>query len=259
MSAREFAPGEICWLNMITPKPAEARAYFTRLLGWEYAEIPGLGHRARVGGRDFGGIFDLEMPNTPPGTVACIGIMMKVADVDASAARVSALGGNMREIRDLGPVGRMAVCTDPTGARFDLWQMNSSPGPAVDASLVGAPCWYQLETTDLAGAREFYGALFGWEAEVLAMPHGDYVRFKLGGAHLAGAMAAGTTPGQAPAASPCSDWATYFRAGSADAATRITVEEGGAVTIPPHDVAGGGRSCALTSPQGVSFLVIAGR
>jgi hypothetical protein len=60
--------GQICWTNMLTPQSAQARAFFGTLLGWTYAEIPGLGHRAQVGGRDIGGLFDLKSPNTPPGT-----------------------------------------------------------------------------------------------------------------------------------------------------------------------------------------------
>ena len=44
--------GDFCWINMLTPQPAEARAFFGELLGWTYAEIPGMGHGVQVGGRD---------------------------------------------------------------------------------------------------------------------------------------------------------------------------------------------------------------
>ena len=57
--------GEFCWINMLTPRPTEARAFFGKLLGWTYGEIPGMGHAVKVGGRDIGGLFDLEGPNTP--------------------------------------------------------------------------------------------------------------------------------------------------------------------------------------------------
>jgi uncharacterized protein len=42
--------GEFCWTNMLTPRPAAAMEFFSRLLGWTYFEIPGPGHGVRVGG-----------------------------------------------------------------------------------------------------------------------------------------------------------------------------------------------------------------
>ena len=62
--------GEFCWINMLTPQPAEAREFFGKLLGWTYVEMPGMGHAMQVGGRDIGGLFDLDGPNTPPGHAA---------------------------------------------------------------------------------------------------------------------------------------------------------------------------------------------
>src|SRR4051794_40467551 len=58
--------GDFCWINMLTPRAAEAMGFFGRVLGWTYFEMPGLGHGMRVGGRDIGGLFDLEGPNPPP-------------------------------------------------------------------------------------------------------------------------------------------------------------------------------------------------
>ena len=58
----------------------------------------------------------------------------------------------------------MAVFADPTGAVFGIWQ----PGTFLGAELVnepGALAWNELNTRDLAGAKEFYGAVFGWAFE----------------------------------------------------------------------------------------------
>ena len=35
--------GEFCWINMLTPQPEQACAFFGTLLGWTYAEMPGMG------------------------------------------------------------------------------------------------------------------------------------------------------------------------------------------------------------------------
>lgn len=48
--------GEFCWINMLTPQPAEARTFFGKLLGWTYVEMRGIvGHVVEVGGRSIGG------------------------------------------------------------------------------------------------------------------------------------------------------------------------------------------------------------
>ncbi len=50
--------GDFCWINMITPQPAAARAFFGSLLGWTFVEMPGMGHGIQVAGHDIGGLFD---------------------------------------------------------------------------------------------------------------------------------------------------------------------------------------------------------
>jgi hypothetical protein len=67
MATRLRKPGKFCWINMLTPRPAEAMEFFAAVLGWTYFEMTGIGHGMRVGGRDIGGLFGLEGPNTPPG------------------------------------------------------------------------------------------------------------------------------------------------------------------------------------------------
>src|SRR6186997_890125 len=100
--------GEFCWINILTPEPDRAREFFASLFGWTYLEIRGMGHRAQVGGRDIGGLFDLAAPGTPAGTPPGIGVMVRVESADAMAAKVQALGGAFKPAFDIGPAGRMA-------------------------------------------------------------------------------------------------------------------------------------------------------
>src|SRR5437763_1162467 len=93
--------GDFCWINMLTPQPAEARAFFGPLLGWTYFEMPGIGHGVQVAGRDIGGLFDLEGPNTPKGISPCIGVMVKVESADAIGEKVTSLGGKVKTIFDI--------------------------------------------------------------------------------------------------------------------------------------------------------------
>jgi hypothetical protein len=246
--------GEFCWINMLTPHPAEAMAYFGELLGWTFFEMPGVGHGVKVGGRDVGGLFDLNGPQTPPGTPAHIGVMVKVESADATAEKVTALGGKALPAFDVFDAGRMAVCFDPNGAPFDLWEPKKMPGTDVNPARPGAPCWFETLTTDVPRATAFYTALFGWTATTKpsAAPAAAYTEFALGETPVGGMMPILPHMGEFPP-----HWAVYFTVADVDETARRTVELGGQVCVPPMDIPGVGRFCGPVSPQGVSFYVIA--
>lgn len=244
-------PGDFCWINILTPRPADARAFFGTLLGWTYLELPGMGHAIQVGGRHVGGLFDLDGPNTPPGTPPGIGVMVKVESADATCERVRALGGKAKPPFDIMDRGRMGECTDPTGAQFDLWQPIKSAGTDVDGGHHGAPSWFELVTTDVDRAAAFYAALFGWTAERMPLPGMSYTTFKLGDGYVGGMM--GLTP-EMGAVPPY--WATYFTVTDVDATARLAVDQGARIFVPVREVPGVGRFCGIASPQGVMFSAI---
>lgn len=243
--------GEFCWINMLTPQPDAAREFYARLLGWTYVEMPGVGHRVQVGGRDVGGLFDLASPQTPPGTPPHIGVMVKVGSADATVERVKALGGTAQPAFDIFDQGRMAVCFDPNGAAFDVWEPKQGEGMDADSSLRGAPSWFESMTTDVDRAAKFYSALFGWIIEPMPMDDFTYTLFKLGDAYVGGMMAITPDMGEL---SP--HWGTYFTVDDADAVARDAPALGATVYIPPMDVPGVGRFCGIVSPQGVPFMVM---
>ncbi len=245
-------PGDFCWINLLTPAPEAARAFFAELLEWTYTELPGgMGHRILVGGKNVGGLFDLANPGTPPGTPPGIGVMVRVDDADATVARAAQLGGTSRPAFDIMEQGRMAECTDPNGAAFDLWQPKLSLGADADTAVHGTPSWFETLTTDTARAAAFYGELFGWTAEPMALPGMDYTTFSLGGAPVAGMMAITPEMGPMPP-----HWAVYFTVRDTDAAVARAASLGATTLVPPQDIPGVGRFAGLTSPQGVMFYVI---
>ncbi len=92
----------------------------------------------------------------------------------------------------------MAVCTDADGAPFRLWQPRRRPG----AQLVNVPGTWNfshLHTHDLAGARTFYAAVFGWEYDDLPDDTGASIRVPGYGAHLAATVDPGIYERQAHA------------------------------------------------------------
>jgi predicted enzyme related to lactoylglutathione lyase len=241
--------GDFCWINVVTPQPEQAREFFSRILGWTYFEIPGLGHGVQVGGRDIGGLFDLEGPNVPTCAIPVIGVMVKVDNADATCERVTTLGGTAKPAFDVADSGRMGMCHDPNGARFDVWEPKAMPGSDADKSLHGAPSWSESLTTDVARATTFYTELFGWTAEVKHMPEMDYTVFKNGGTDIAGLM-------HVPMEGIPPHWGTYFTVDDADEAAKVAVELGATIFVPPMDIPGIGRFCGIISPQGVRFYAI---
>jgi len=240
--------GDFCWINMLTPQPAAAREFFARVLGWTYVEMPGMGHRVQVGGRDIGGLFDLDGPATPPGTPPLIGVMVKVANADDAAAHVTSLGGHARDPFDIMDQGRMAVCRDPNGAEFDVWEPKKGQGTDADSALHGAPCWFETMTSDAPRAARFYSALFGWTAE--PMPRQNYTVFRNAGQPVAGIL-----PAANGALRP--HWAAYFTVRNADETAALAAAAGATVCVAPQHIPGVGRFAGITSPQGVTFYVIA--
>lgn len=243
--------GEFCWINMLTPQPDQARAFFGRLLGWTYVEMPGMGHVVQVGGRAIGGLFDLAGPNTPPGTPPLIGVMVKVASADAVCKQAAALGGKALPAFDIMDQGRMAVCFDPNGAEFDVWEPRQGQGTDVDSEQPGAPTWFENLTSDVDRAAPFYARLFGWTPEAMPMAGFVYTAFKLGDAYVAGMMQ--LTP-EMGAQRP--HWATYFTVENVDESAREAVALGGVLCVPAQDIPGVGRFCGVTSPQGVTFFLL---
>jgi predicted enzyme related to lactoylglutathione lyase len=244
-------PGEFCWINMLTPQSAEAREFFGKMLGWTYVELPGMGHLLQVSGHRIGGLFDLAHPNTPHGTPAYIGVMAKVDSADSIAEKVTSLGGTSKPAFDIMDQGRMAVCFDPNGAEFDVWEPKKGPGTDVDSSLHGAPSWFETLTTDAGRATTFYSGLFGWTPETMRSAGTNYTVFKQGNVPVAGMLQITPHMPKMP-----SHWATYFTVNDVEETVREAVKLGAKVCMTMKEAEGVGRFSGLTSPQGVVFYVI---
>lgn len=251
MTIRTRSPGEFCWINMLSPDLDAARGFYTAVLGWTFVEMPGMGYRVQAGGRDIGGLFDLLGPNTPAGTKPQVGVMVKVASADATVERIKALGGTATPAWDIGPAGRMSVCGDPAGAKFDLWEAKAMAGFDADPITPGAPGWFELMTPDADRAATFYGELFGWAREATADTVVPYALLKQG-AHPVGGMLT-ILPRMGPLAP---NWTTYFTVPDAAKAVAEAEARGAAVPMPVRESASGDRFARLESPQGVPFAVI---
>ena len=245
-------PGDFCWINMLTPKPKESLRFYTTVLGWHFTEMPGMGFGINVDGKPVGGLFDVVSPRTPNGMEPVIGLMVKVESADVTAKRVVELGGRAEAPFDIMDAGRMAVCHDPNGAQFDIWQSKKMTGTAVDTAHPGAPTWFETLTTDTGRAGRFYSDLFGWTREVKDFEGFIYTSFLLDGNPIGGMMQITANMG---AMRP--HWGVYFTVSDADQAARTATQLGGRICVSPKNIPGVGRFCGLVSPQGVGFSVVA--
>ena len=99
-------------------------------------------------------------------------------DVEATALAVTAAGGMVLAAPfDVGPLGRMAVALDPTGAVFGLWQAREHIGIS-RYNEQGALSWEEGWSPDVAKAKEFYTAVFGFHYSPIPGA-GEYWSFAL--------------------------------------------------------------------------------
>jgi predicted enzyme related to lactoylglutathione lyase len=112
----------------------------------------------------------------------------------------------------------------------------------------GTFCWIDLATTDPAGARAFYGELFGWEAEEMpAGEAGTYTMLYLGGDEVGGLyeMDAGQREQGVPPY-----WFSYVSVDDADAIASRARKLGGTVHGEAFDVLDAGRMAVIQDPTG---------
>lgn len=110
----------------------------------------------------------------------------------------------------------------------------------------GTFCWVDLATPDSEDAKDFYGALFGWEAE--DMPAGGgatYTMARLDGDYVCGLYEMDARP----------HWFSYVSVESADAAVSRARELGGTVHGEAFDVLDSGRMAVIEDPTGATLGV----
>ena len=115
----------------------------------------------------------------------------------------------------------------------------------------GAFSWCELMTTDVAAAKEFYSALFGWTLEDMNATGMTYTVVKTGEEGIGGIMqvppeVAGTPP----------HWGSYVTVDDVDATAKKAAELGAKICMPPTDISNVGRFCVLQDPQGAVISAI---
>jgi len=250
------APGNFCWIDLGAHDAEAAKRFYTALFGWtsddsQYGPAEGDVYTTyKLDGRAVAASYPMDADQKAMGIPSAWLSYVAVESADASAARAKELGASiLAEPFDVMEHGRMAMVQDPTGALFALWQAGKHPGFGVRGD-PGSLGWNELATNDVARAREFYTALFGWRAEVMNVGM-EYTVFNGDTGPLAGAFA--LTP-EMEGMPVC--WLPYFGVEDADATAGKATSLGATVLKEPADIPGIGRFALIRDPQGAMFYIM---
>jgi hypothetical protein len=249
MKKDNFQPGEPCWVDCGTDL-STAPAFYEALFGWK---IESLGEEsggycmATKDGANVAGFGPQQAPGTPYWSV-----YFRTDDVAKTVELVKTNGGAVyADAMEVMEAGHMAVLADPAGAAFSVWQPKSHAGfGEVDAP--GTFCWAELTTTDVDGAKRFYGDVLGLTAKDSTDPEMAYTELLVNDRSIAGMM---PKPDEMPAEVP-PFWGVYFAVEDTDATIERVEQLGGTKIFGPMDVPPG-RFATFVDPAGAPFSVIA--
>jgi uncharacterized protein len=238
-----YAPGTPSWVDLGSPDPAAAAAFYGALFGWTAnmdprPEAGGYG-LFTIDGKNVAGLGPQQNEDMPPFWA----VYVSVADAAEAAAAATTAGGMVvAGPMDVLDAGSMAVLADAAGSFVSVWQAKAHIG----AELVNQPgtfTWCELASADLDAARTFYLAVFGWGLDAQASSETSAI-FTVGGEIVCGAHAAGD--GEFPA------WSVWFSVEDCDASAAKVTELGGSVIVAPSDM-DFGRGAVVADPHGAVF------
>ncbi|MET9967436.1 VOC family protein [Streptomyces sp. NPDC006356] len=245
------APGTPCWVSLMVHGLAATQEFYGALFGWEFQPGPqqlGPYVRALLDGREVAGIGQL-----PPDRHLPIAWTPYLAsnDADLTADTVRLCGGTV----GVGPLdaaeaGRMAICSDPAGAVFGIWQGAEHHGTAI-TGVPGTPAWNELLTFESVNVAKFYETVFAYDEEPVSSADFDYVTLHIDGRPVAGIHGVGTAlpRDRGP------HWMTYFEVADTEETVARVVDLGGHVLEPAHD-SDHGRVATVADPEGARFSLI---
>lgn len=118
--------GEFCWNDLATPNLDAAKAFYSKLLGWEFTDTSMEYMTYSMininNGKAFGGMWQIptdKQNDMPPHWMSYI----LVEDLDATLQQAETLGATIKmPAMQAGDHGRFAIIADPTNAYVAFWE-----------------------------------------------------------------------------------------------------------------------------------------
>ncbi|MEI2736162.1 MAG: VOC family protein [Rhodoblastus sp.] len=242
------SPGEVTWMDLSTPDLVAAKKFYQQVFGWAYQDTgQAFGHynMAQTQQHNAAGMAQMDSGAQMPSAWT---IYFSSDDAAADAQRVKALGGQvLMDAMVVGDTGAMAICADPTGAVFGLWQAKEHIG----ANIVGehgSMAWWEVNTRDLVAARDFYNKLFDLTPH--KMEGMEYYTMQHGEEMICGVLQMDENWANIPP-----HWMGYFGVDDTDAAVERATAAGGIVGVPAFDMPYG-RMAVIVDPFGAAFSIV---
>ncbi|MGX9460699.1 VOC family protein [Shewanella sp. A14] len=253
MQVQQYQQGQPCWIELATHDWAAGKAFYQALFGWGADDMPmPEGHYTmlQIDGDDIAAIY--PMPSEMEALPTHWTIYFAVDDVDAASQAVTQAGGEIiAGPHSVGDAGRMALCTDPEGCRFALWQGQDHIG-IKRAQEPNTLCWVELACRDTAAAKQFYNRVLGYQTKVNDVADFEYIEWYVGEQAIGGLMAMTAEWGDTPA-----HWMNYFAVDDCDVSVAKALTLGATVCVPATDIPSVGCFSVLNDPQGGVFSIIA--
>jgi len=272
-----YPAGVPCWIDVVQGDLDRTMAFYGGLFDWTFERrtppgAPTAYAYARKDGLLVAGVGGPPAGGEPSGWSTYVW----VDSADDTAATVEANGGRVLVApADIPRAGRVALCADPWGAPFGLWQAAENRGAQV-VNTPGSWNFSELDAPDVPAAGRFYGAVFGWETDPLDMRagqtagmwrlpgYGDFlaqrdpeIRQRQAADQAPGGFAdavALLAPAGAEGPSDGGRWSVIFAVADADAAFDRAVGLGATVVTPLFDTPYT-RMGTVQDPQGAALTL----
>ncbi len=247
-----YPDGIFNWVDLTSSDVEAAKAFYAGLFGWEAEDSPidggGVYTTFKLDGKNVAGMGELSAEMRAQGVPSNWTSYVKHSDADGVADRVAKAGGTViLPPMDVMEEGRMTMFLDPTGATIGVWQPKNHIGAQL-VNMHNTLVWNELQTRDVAAAKSFFSAVFGWTYDTDA---NGYVTISQDGRRHAGMIPMDDSWGDMPA-----NWAVYFFVENVETAVAKVQELGGNVLMPATPAGEIGKFSVAQDPTGAVFTVM---
>jgi len=283
MEPKTYPESVPSWVDTEQGDVEAAKRFYGGLFGWTFVDATPPEARSRyvvaqLDGQDVAGLSGPAEPvaggaapapgESPDESRPTWNTYVAVDDADAAAARVEAAGGRLLQPpTEAGEGGRFAVCVDPAGVEFRLWQARRRLGAQV-VNVPGGWNFSDLHAADPGQSSAFYADVFGWAfddlgfATMIRRPgYGDHLEATIDPEIRTRQQGVGAPPGFEDAVGWLAragegeppHWHVSFTVADRDAAAASAERLGGAVLGREDNE--WTRTALVRDPQGAQFTL----